>query len=123
MKLNKLTTWILIALVLGIGVGYLCNVMAPSPAAAKEIASYFAAVTDIFLRLVKMIIAPLVFATLVAGIASMGNAQSVGRVGAKSIGWFVSPSCRWRWASSGPTCCNPGRASACRCRMPGLPPT
>jgi Na+/H+-dicarboxylate symporter len=92
MKLNKLTTWILIALVLGIGVGYLCNVMAPSPAAAKEIASYFAAVTDIFLRLVKMIIAPLVFATLVAGIASMGNAQSVGRVGAKSIGWFVTAS-------------------------------
>ena len=92
MKLNKLTTWILIALVAGIAAGYLCNTLAPSPAAAREIAGYFSAVTDIFLRLVKMIIAPLVFATLVAGIASMGNAQSVGRIGAKAIGWFVTAS-------------------------------
>ena len=92
MKLNKLTTWILIALVLGITVGYLCNTMAPTPAAAKEIASYFSAVTDIFLRLVKMIIAPLVFATLVSGIASLGDTKTVGRIGAKAMGWFLTAS-------------------------------
>ena len=92
MKLNKLTTWILIALVLGISVGYLCNTMAPSPAAAKEIAGYFSALADIFLRLVKMIIAPLVFATLVAGIASLGDAKTVGRIGLKAMGWFVTAS-------------------------------
>lgn len=92
MKLNKLTTWIFIALVLGIAVGYACNTMAPDATAAKEIASYFSAVTDIFLRLVKMIIAPLVFATLVSGIASMGDAKSVGRVGLKAMGWFVTAS-------------------------------
>ena len=92
MKLNKLTTWIFIALVAGIAVGYACNTMAPDAAAAKEIASYFSAVTDIFLRLVKMIIAPLVFATLVSGIASMGDARSVGRVGLKAMGWFVTAS-------------------------------
>jgi Na+/H+-dicarboxylate symporter len=91
-KLNKLTTWILIALVAGIAVGYLCNTLAPSPTAAKEIASYFSAITDIFLRLVKMIIAPLVFGTLVAGIASMGDAKSVGRIGIKAIAWFVTAS-------------------------------
>jgi Na+/H+-dicarboxylate symporter len=92
MKLNKLTTWIFIALVLGIAVGYACNTMAPDAAAAKEIASYFSALTDIFLRLVKMIIAPLVFATLVSGIASLGDAKTVGRIGLKAMGWFVTAS-------------------------------
>ena len=79
MKANKLTTWIMIAMVLGIVVGYICNVSAPDAKAAKEIAGYFSIVTDVFLRLIKMIIAPLVFATLVAGIASMGDAGAVGR--------------------------------------------
>jgi len=92
MKLNKLTTWILIAMVLGIVVGYLCNTRAPSPAAAKEIASYFSTMADIFLRLVKMIIAPLVFATLVSGIASLGDTKTVGRMGAKAMGWFLTAS-------------------------------
>src|SRR6185503_18009949 len=46
-------------------------------------------VTTIFLRLIKMIIAPLVFSTLVAGIAHMEGAAAVGRVGAKTIGWFL----------------------------------
>ena len=92
MKLNKLTRWIFAALVLGIAVGYLCNTMAPNAAAAKEIAGYFSALTDIFLRLVKMIIAPLVFATLVAGIASLGDSKAVGRITLKAMGWFVTAS-------------------------------
>ena len=92
MKFNKLTTWIVIALVLGIIVGYLCNTMAPDAAAAKEMASYFSALADIFLRLVKMIIAPLVFATLVGGIASIGDSKTVGRIGMKAMGWFVTAS-------------------------------
>ena len=45
-----------------------------------------------FLRLIKMIIAPLVFSTLVVGIAHMGDAASVGRVGVKALGWFVCAS-------------------------------
>lgn len=91
MKFNKLTTWVLIALAAGIVVGYICNTAFPAET-AKEIASYFTALTEIFLHLVKMIIAPLVFATLVVGIASMGDAKSVGRVGAKALGWFVTAS-------------------------------
>ncbi|BDB72273.1 C4-dicarboxylate ABC transporter [Comamonas thiooxydans] len=91
MKFNKLTTWILIALVAGVIVGYICHISL-SEAMTKEIASYFTALTEIFLRLVKMIIAPLVIATLVVGIASMGDAKSVGRVGAKALGWFVTAS-------------------------------
>lgn len=92
MKLNKLTTWIFIGLILGVIVGYACNVSAPDAKAAKETASYFSALADIFLRMVKMIIAPLVFATLVGGIASLGDSKTVGRIGLKALGWFVTAS-------------------------------
>jgi Na+/H+-dicarboxylate symporter len=92
LKFNKLTTWIFISLVLGIVVGYVCNTTAPDAAAAKEIASYFSALADIFLRMVKMIIAPLVFATLVSGIASLGDTKAVGRIGLKAMTWFVTAS-------------------------------
>jgi len=89
MKMNRLTSWIMIAMVLGIIVGYACNTLAGGPAAAKEIAGYFGILTDIFLRLIKMIIAPLVFATLVVGLAGMGDSKTVGRIGAKALGWFI----------------------------------
>jgi Na+/H+-dicarboxylate symporter len=92
MKKNKLTLYILAGMALGIGVGYACNVSAPNAAAAKEIAGYFSLITDIFLRLIKMVIAPLVFATLTAGIASMGDSKAVGRIGFKAIGWFLCAS-------------------------------
>lgn len=92
MKMNKLTTWIVMAMVAGIAVGYLCHALAPDAAAAKEIAGYFSIFTDIFLRLIKMIIAPLVFGTLVAGLAGMGDAKAVGRIGAKAMGWFIGAS-------------------------------
>jgi Na+/H+-dicarboxylate symporter len=88
-KTQKLTTWIMIGMVLGIVVGYACNQMAPDAKTAKEIAGYFNVFTDIFLRLIKMIIAPLVFATLVAGIASMGDTKAIGRIGVKALGWFI----------------------------------
>jgi len=48
--------------------------------------------TDIFLRLIKMIIAPLVFATLVSGIASMDSGKTIGRVAMKAVGWFLAAS-------------------------------
>lgn len=83
---------IMIAMVLGIIVGYACNTLVTSPEQTKEIASYFGILTDIFLRLVKMIIAPLVFTTLVVGLAGMGDSKTVGRVGAKALGWFLGAS-------------------------------
>ncbi len=92
MKMNKLTTWIVLAMLAGVGVGYVCNAMAPDAASAKEIAGYFSILTDIFLRLIKMIIAPLIFATLVAGLANMGDAKAVGRVGGRALGWFICAS-------------------------------
>ena len=92
MKANKSSMIILIALILGIVVGYACNQSAATPEAAKEIAGYFSILTDVFLRMIKMIIAPLVFATLVGGIASMGNSRSVGRIGMRAMLWFVTAS-------------------------------
>jgi Na+/H+-dicarboxylate symporter len=89
MKANKLTTWIMIGMILGVVVGYICNVMAADQNAAKEIAGYFNIVTEVFLRMIKMIIAPLVFATLVSGIAGMGDTKTVGRIGLKALGWFI----------------------------------
>src|SRR5246127_4880098 len=88
----KLTTWILIAMLAGIGVGWMCHELLPTPEAAKTVAGYISLFTDVFLRLIKMIIAPLVFSTLVVGIAHMGDAKSIGRIGIKTMGWFVTAS-------------------------------
>lgn len=92
MNTKKLTRYIGIAMVLGIVVGYVCNKFAQTPEEAKQIASYFSLITDIFLRMIKMIIAPLVFATLVTGLASMSDASAVGRIGMRAMIWFIAAS-------------------------------
>jgi len=84
--------WILIAMVAGVIIGYMIFISYPDKKTAAQIAGYVSIVSDIFLRLIKMIIAPLVFSTLVVGIAHMGNAASVGRVFGKAIGWFITAS-------------------------------
>ena len=89
MKKSNLATTIGIAMVMGILAGYICNTTAADAKSAKEIAGYFSIVTDVFLRLIKMIIAPLVFATLVSGIAGMKDSSSVGRIGFRALGWFI----------------------------------
>jgi Na+/H+-dicarboxylate symporter len=91
---NRLTRYILLALVLGIIAGWATNTAIDdgTPASAerlKSIAEYLSIVTTLFLRLIKMIIAPLVFSTLVAGIAHMGDIAALGRVGVRSLGWFI----------------------------------
>ena len=52
----------------------------------------FSLLADIFLRLIKMIVAPLVFSTLVVGVAKLGDIQSVGRIGGKTLLWFFCAS-------------------------------
>ncbi|NPT61891.1 dicarboxylate/amino acid:cation symporter [Paraburkholderia elongata] len=89
---NRLTLYILAGMVLGVAVGYVCHRTAVDAAAATTIAGYFSIGTDVFLRLVKMIIAPLVFATLVSGLAGMEGTSDVRRIGLRSIGWFVCAS-------------------------------
>jgi len=89
---STLTTIILIGMVLGILVGYACHILWPDPTTARTIADYISLLTDIFLRLIKMIIAPLVFSTLVVGVAHMGDTKAVGRIGAKAMIWFIAAS-------------------------------
>jgi len=83
---NRLTTYIIVGLVLGIAVGYVANTTMTDPSGFADTLSL---VTTLFLHLIKMIIAPLVFSTLVVGIAKMGDAKEVGRIGVKALGWFV----------------------------------
>ncbi|GLK95970.1 transporter dicarboxylate/amino acid:cation Na+/H+ symporter family protein [Achromobacter xylosoxidans] len=92
MNTKKLTRYIGIAMVLGILVGYFCHKYAQNEKEAAQIASYFSLITDIFLRMIKMIIAPLVFATLVTGLASMSDASAVGRIGMRAMIWFIAAS-------------------------------
>ncbi|MGC5424741.1 dicarboxylate/amino acid:cation symporter [Aeromonas veronii bv. sobria] len=87
MKMNKLTVAILISMMFGILTGQGYRMFAADQAA--DFASNITILTDIFLRLIKMIIAPLVFTTLVVGIAKMGDTRTVGRIGAKTLGWFM----------------------------------
>lgn len=84
--------WILIAMALGIVIGYMVFINFPDKESATRVAGYISIVSDVFLRLIKMLIGPLVFSTLVVGIAHMGDGSSVGRVFAKSMGWFVTAS-------------------------------
>ena len=92
MRSQRLTLVIFIGMLLGIAVGYACHSLWPDPQTEKTIAGYISLFTDIFLRLIKMIIAPLVFTTLVVGVAHMGDTKSVGRIGGKAMLWFVSAS-------------------------------
>lgn len=87
-----LAGWILLAMLLGVLIGYSVFLNAPDKAAATQIAGYFSIISDVFLRLIKMLIGPLVFSTLVVGIAHMGDAGSVGRVFGKAMLWFMTAS-------------------------------
>lgn len=79
-KKPSLTAWIFIAMVVGVAVG------AAFPNAGK--AEWMSAIANIFLRLIKSIIAPLIFGTLVYGIASTGSVKTMGRIGIKAIVYF-----------------------------------
>jgi Na+/H+-dicarboxylate symporter len=91
-KKLPMAAWILIAMALGVAIGYMVFVSFPNKASAKEIADYINIVSQVFLRLIKMLIGPLVFSTLVVGIAHMGDAKSVGRVFFKAMAWFLTAS-------------------------------
>jgi len=93
---KRLTYYILGALIGGIVCGLALNaVFAGAPGGQETLTSvayYLSVVTTVFLRLIKMIIAPLVFSTLVVGIAHMGDTAALGRVGLRSILWFIGAS-------------------------------
>jgi Na+/H+-dicarboxylate symporter len=76
------------AMILGVLTGFLINTRL-TPEDAKTAAGNLSIITDIFLRLIRMIIAPLVFSTLVVGIAHMEDSAAIGRVGIKTLAWFM----------------------------------
>jgi Na+/H+-dicarboxylate symporter len=88
---NRLTMFVLIAMVLGLIVGWQCNVHL-GPDQQAVVAGNLKIATDVFLRLIKMIIAPLVLSTLVVGMAHMGDTAALGRAGAKTMAWFICAS-------------------------------
>src|SRR5512144_2323999 len=87
-----MAVYIMIAMVLGIVVGYMIFIGYPDKKTAAQIAGYISIISDVFLRLIKMLIGPLVFSTLVVGIGHLGDAASVRRVFAKALAWFVTAS-------------------------------
>ncbi len=87
MPTNRLTTYILVGLVLGIVAGYVSFTFFPQGSA--RFADIVSLLPTAFLRLIKMIIAPLVLTTLVVGIGKMGDSKTVGRIGGKALGWFI----------------------------------
>lgn len=90
-KSNRLTLYIIVAMIAGVLLGYLIHTQS-SPEFIKSFSINIKLLTTIFLRLVQMIIAPLVFSTLVVGIAKLGDLKTVGRVGGKAMLWFVTAS-------------------------------
>lgn len=88
MKLN--ITWkIFIGLTLGIIVGYILNkTYQDNPESLNSASTYLNLLSKIFLRMIKMIIGPLIFSILTVGIAKLGDFKLVGRIGAKTLGYF-----------------------------------
>jgi Na+/H+-dicarboxylate symporter len=86
-----LTGQILIAMLLGAILGVIIH-NSTAPETAQEFSNKIKMLATIFIRLVQMIIAPLVFTTLVVGIAKLGDIKAVGRIGGKALGWFFTAS-------------------------------
>ena len=82
---------IILSMVLGIITGYIVHTSA-SQESIQGFSKHIKLLSTIFIRLVQMIIAPLVFSTLVVGIAKLGDLKAVGRVGGKAILWFFTAS-------------------------------
>ena len=86
---SRLTWFVILAMIAGPLFGLLLHEVLGNGPAAENAAAGFSLVTTSFLRLIKMIIAPLVFSTLVVGVARMEGAAAIARIGAKALGWFV----------------------------------
>ena len=92
MQKNKLTLFIFLAMLAGIAVGGLIHQHSINADGKADVAFYtdkIGMLTKIFLNLIKMIIGPLVFSSLVVGVAKLGDVKVVGRVGGKTLTWFI----------------------------------
>ena len=87
---NKLFIAIIVSLILGVAAGAIVHLQYPE--SADGFSKNIKLLGTIFIRLVQMIIAPLVFTTLVVGIAKMSDIKMIGRVGSKAMLWFITAS-------------------------------
>jgi Na+/H+-dicarboxylate symporter len=88
-----MTLWIVIGMVAGIVLGAVLHQVLPANSTTlTATAATLQLLPEVFLRLIKMIIAPLIFATLISGITAMGDSSALGRIGGRALGWFICAS-------------------------------
>ena len=87
---KRLTLWILAGMILGVAVGYAVHVsFAQDSTQFEYLTKTFKLLSDIFLNLIKLLVAPLILSTIVVGIAHMGDSSALGRIGFRAITWFI----------------------------------
>lgn len=90
---KRLTIYILVGMMLGVVVGYAVHVGLPADHPwFTHLSKTFKLLSDIFLNLIKLLVAPLVLSTIVVGIAHMGDSSALGRIGTRAILWFITAS-------------------------------
>ncbi|MEQ1495808.1 MAG: cation:dicarboxylase symporter family transporter, partial [Novosphingobium sp.] len=89
---RRLTLYILIGMVLGVVVGQALYTQADPALVKDQVVPWLKLLSDIFLNLIKMLVAPLVLSTIVVGIAHMGDSTALGRIGFRAIAWFITAS-------------------------------
>ncbi|HXA91795.1 MAG TPA: dicarboxylate/amino acid:cation symporter [Steroidobacteraceae bacterium] len=87
--MSKLTLYIVLAMLAGVLTGWACSAFVVDPALNATIAADLSICTEVFLRLISMIIAPLVLATMITGLAQLGSAGSIGRIFVRTLALFV----------------------------------
>ena len=89
---RRLTLYILIGMALGVIVGQVLYTQVDGTLVKDQFVPWFKLLSDIFLNLIKMLVAPLVLSTIVVGIAHMGDSSALGRIGFRAIAWFITAS-------------------------------
>jgi len=90
--MKNLSVWILIGMVAGAAIGAVLHPILNESTAQILVTQYLSILTELFLRAIKMIIAPLVFCGLVSGVANMQDPHAIGRMGVRALTWFLSAS-------------------------------
>ncbi|MFM6932829.1 MAG: dicarboxylate/amino acid:cation symporter [Novosphingobium sp.] len=89
---RRLTFYILMGMLLGVIVGQGLHMMVDGATIKAQIAPWLKLLSDIFLNLIKLLVAPLVLSTIVVGIAHMGDSTALGRIGVRALAWFITAS-------------------------------
>ena len=86
---RKLTLYILVGMILGVIVGQAMYLTMDPAVVEGQVAPWLKLLSDIFLNLIKMLVAPLVLSTIVVGIVHMGDSAALGRIGVRALTWFI----------------------------------